>query len=53
MYSLSAFFILNSRAPPNTSAAAFITPPSNVFNSFFSWLRFSEKEQMNRWQILD
>ena len=27
MYSLSAFFILSSRAPPNTSAAAFITPP--------------------------
>ena len=27
MYSLSAFFILSSRAPPNTPAAAFITPP--------------------------
>ena len=27
MYSLSAFFILSSRAPPSTSAVAFITPP--------------------------
>ena len=29
MYSLSAFFILSSRAPPSTSAAAFITPPGD------------------------
>ena len=27
MYSLSAFFILSSRAPSGTSAVAFITPP--------------------------
>ena len=32
MYSLSAFFILSSRAPPNTSAAAFITPPQTRDN---------------------
>ena len=32
MYSLSAFFILSSRAPPNTSAAAFITPPQTGDN---------------------
>ena len=29
MYSLSAFFILSSRAPPSTSAAVIITPPGD------------------------